>query len=215
MAVAVRIFQRNCPGFLAAGGFGGAPRPAGDQPQEAGRTGAHHPGRDAFVDLPPAAPRAKLPARPEGLIPPRQAQDPRYFQTDKPPLHAEHWIAITGKPLSATAGALAGNASEDDIARIRRFGEKIGWAFQVVDDIPDVEASTEQMGKRTGTARAHGKNTYPGLLGLKQSWALARELDRGGQTYFVHNRIETIEAIAARVRRLAPRAGPGPLPPSS
>ena len=36
--------------------------------------------------------------------------------------------------------------------------------------------------------------------------ALARELDRGGQTYFVHNRIETIEAIAERVRRLAPRA---------
>jgi transcription-repair coupling factor (superfamily II helicase) len=36
--------------------------------------------------------------------------------------------------------------------------------------------------------------------------ALARELDRGGQTFFVHNRIETIEAIAARVRRLTPRA---------
>lgn len=37
---------------------------------------------------------------------PRQAEDPRYAQTEKPPLHASHWLAITGKPLSATAGAL-------------------------------------------------------------------------------------------------------------
>ncbi len=37
---------------------------------------------------------------------PRQAEDPRYAQTEKPPLHATHWLAITGKPLSATAGAL-------------------------------------------------------------------------------------------------------------
>ncbi len=37
---------------------------------------------------------------------PRQAEDPRYSQTEKPPLHATHWLAITGKPLSATAGAL-------------------------------------------------------------------------------------------------------------
>ena len=37
---------------------------------------------------------------------PRQAEDPRYAQTEKPPLHALHWLAITGKPLSATAGAL-------------------------------------------------------------------------------------------------------------
>ncbi len=37
---------------------------------------------------------------------PRQAEDPRFSQTEKPPLHATHWLAITGKPLSATAGAL-------------------------------------------------------------------------------------------------------------
>ena len=37
---------------------------------------------------------------------PRQAEDPRFYQTEKPPLHARHWLAITGKPLSATAGAL-------------------------------------------------------------------------------------------------------------
>ena len=40
------------------------------------------------------------------LVQARQAEDPRYSQTEKPPLHASHWLAITGKPLSATAGAL-------------------------------------------------------------------------------------------------------------
>jgi gamma-glutamyltranspeptidase/glutathione hydrolase len=70
----------------------------------------------------PAALRAQRPARPAGLIPPRQAQDPRFFQTEKPPLHAEHWIAITGKPLSATAGALifheGGNAVDAAVAML-------------------------------------------------------------------------------------------------
>jgi gamma-glutamyltranspeptidase/glutathione hydrolase len=69
----------------------------------------------------PATLRAQRPA-PPGLIPPRQAQDPRYFQTEKPPLHAEHWIAITGKPLSATAGALifheGGNAVDAAVAML-------------------------------------------------------------------------------------------------
>ena len=75
-----------------------------------------------LITAAPAALRAQLPARPPGLIPPRQAQDPRYFQTEKPPLHAEHWIAITGKPLSATAGALifhdGGNAVDAAVAML-------------------------------------------------------------------------------------------------
>jgi len=54
---------------------------------------------------------APLGARAQGVTrprtaQPRQAEDPRYSQTEKPPLHATHWLAITGKPLSATAGAL-------------------------------------------------------------------------------------------------------------
>jgi len=74
-----------------------------------------------LVLLPPAL-HAQSPQRPRGLIPPRQAQDPRYFQTEKPPLHAEHWLAITGKPLSATAGALifseGGNAVDAAVAML-------------------------------------------------------------------------------------------------
>jgi geranylgeranyl diphosphate synthase type II len=77
---------------------------------------------------------------------------------------------------SATAGALAGNASEEDIARIRRFGEKIGWAFQVVDDILDVEESSAALGKTAGKDEKQQKATYPALYGLEKSHETADRL---------------------------------------
>jgi geranylgeranyl diphosphate synthase type II len=77
---------------------------------------------------------------------------------------------------SATAGALAGNACEDDIARIRRFGEKIGWAFQVVDDILDVEESSAALGKTAGKDEKQQKATYPALYGLEKSKETADRL---------------------------------------
>jgi gamma-glutamyltranspeptidase/glutathione hydrolase len=58
-----------------------------------------------LLALTPIAAHAQRGARPR-TGQPRQAEDPRYAQTEKPPLHAKHWLAITGKPLSATAGAL-------------------------------------------------------------------------------------------------------------
>ncbi len=77
---------------------------------------------------------------------------------------------------SATAGALAGNASEDDVARISRFGEKIGWAFQVVDDILDVEESSAALGKTAGKDEKQQKATYPALYGLEKSRETADRL---------------------------------------
>lgn len=59
----------------------------------------------ALLALAPLTAHAQRAARPS-TAQPRQAEDPRYSQTEKPPLHATHWLAITGKPLSATAGAL-------------------------------------------------------------------------------------------------------------
>ncbi|HEU4990313.1 MAG TPA: gamma-glutamyltransferase [Gemmatimonadaceae bacterium] len=62
-------------------------------------------GAAALLASAPAAVRAQGRGRARPAQP-RQAEDPRYSQTEKPPLHARHWLAITGKPLSATAGAL-------------------------------------------------------------------------------------------------------------
>jgi gamma-glutamyltranspeptidase/glutathione hydrolase len=59
----------------------------------------------AIFTIPCVSTQAQRASRPR-TAQPRQAEDPRYSQTEKPPLHAVHWLAITGKPLSATAGAL-------------------------------------------------------------------------------------------------------------
>jgi geranylgeranyl diphosphate synthase type II len=77
---------------------------------------------------------------------------------------------------SIVAGALAGGASDEDVERLRRFGEAIGWAFQVVDDILDVEESSAALGKTAGKDQAQNKATYPALFGIETSREFAREL---------------------------------------
>ncbi len=77
---------------------------------------------------------------------------------------------------SVVAGAVCGGAGEEDVARMRRFGENIGWAFQVVDDILDVEESSAALGKTAGKDQAQRKATYPALYGLEKSKQTAKEL---------------------------------------
>src|SRR6202049_1148104 len=77
---------------------------------------------------------------------------------------------------SVTAGALCAGASDDDVARLRRFGEVIGWAFQVTDDILDVEESSAALGKTAGKDIAQQKATYPAIHGLQRSHEIANDL---------------------------------------
>jgi geranylgeranyl diphosphate synthase, type II len=77
---------------------------------------------------------------------------------------------------SVTAGALCAGAVEDDVARLRRFGETIGWAFQVTDDILDVEESSAALGKTAGKDIAQQKATYPAIHGLQRSHEIANDL---------------------------------------
>jgi geranylgeranyl diphosphate synthase type II len=77
---------------------------------------------------------------------------------------------------SVTSGALCSGASPDDVARLRRFGEAIGWAFQVTDDILDVEESSAALGKTAGKDIAQQKATYPAIHGLERSHEIANEL---------------------------------------
>jgi geranylgeranyl diphosphate synthase type II len=77
---------------------------------------------------------------------------------------------------SIVAGALCAGASADDVARLRRFGESIGWAFQVTDDILDVEESSAALGKTAGKDIAQQKATYPAVYGLPRSHEIAHEL---------------------------------------
>jgi len=77
---------------------------------------------------------------------------------------------------SITAGALCMGAPPEDVARLRRFGETIGWAFQVTDDILDVEESSAALGKTAGKDIAQQKATYPSVFGLERSHQIAKEL---------------------------------------
>jgi geranylgeranyl diphosphate synthase, type II len=77
---------------------------------------------------------------------------------------------------SVTAGAICAGAPDEDVARLRHFGETIGWAFQVTDDILDVEESSAALGKTAGKDIAQQKATYPSVYGLERSHQIANEL---------------------------------------
>ena len=68
-------------------------------------------------------------------------------------------------------GAISARASEEKLAAITTYAEALGLMFQVVDDLIDVEQSTEQAGKRTGKDADAGKLTFPSVMGVKASRA--------------------------------------------
>jgi geranylgeranyl diphosphate synthase, type II len=99
---------------------------------------------------------------------------------------------------SVVAGAISGGAEEANVARLKRFGETIGWAFQVVDDILDVEESSAALGKTAGKDAAQKKATYPALYGLEKSRKFAQELESRAMA-----ELEPYGPRAARLRELA------------
>ncbi len=78
---------------------------------------------------------------------------------------------------SIVAGAISGGAPDAEVERLRKFGDLIGWAFQVVDDILDVEESSASLGKTAGKDQEQQKATYPALYGLEKSRAIASDLE--------------------------------------
>jgi len=99
---------------------------------------------------------------------------------------------------SITSGALCTGAAEDDVARLRRFGDTIGWAFQVTDDILDVEESSVALGKTAGKDIAQEKATYPAVFGLERSHQIAYELATKaiGELQTYGERAERLRTIA-------------------
>ena len=76
---------------------------------------------------------------------------------------------------SAAAGAVMAGASDAQIEAIERFASELGLAFQIVDDILDVEGASAELGKTAGKDAAAGKPTYPALYGLEESRRMAAE----------------------------------------
>lgn len=83
---------------------------------------------------------------------------------------------------SVRMGALSGGADAGTLQRLDGFAAALGLAFQVRDDILDVEASSEQLGKTAGKDAAQAKSTYPALLGMDGAKAVLAELATTMQT---------------------------------
>jgi geranylgeranyl diphosphate synthase, type II len=76
---------------------------------------------------------------------------------------------------SALSGAIMAGATEDLAAAVTDYADHVGLAFQIVDDILDVEGASAQLGKTAGKDAAAGKPTYPSLYGLDASRRLAAD----------------------------------------
>jgi len=86
--------------------------------------------------------------------------------------------AKTGALIEASVytGAVLGDGNPDEIKALTEYGRYIGLAFQVADDILNVEGDPKIMGKAAGTDRTRNKATYPSLLGLEKSKEFAKKL---------------------------------------
>jgi geranylgeranyl diphosphate synthase type II len=107
---------------------------------------------------------------------------------------------------SVSTGAISAGAGIADVAGLRSFGEMIGWAFQVTDDILDVEESSAALGKTAGKDIAQQKATYPAVFGVAQSHEIAAKLanDAIAQLNSFGERASRLRALAEfLVRRRA------------
>jgi geranylgeranyl diphosphate synthase, type II len=119
--------------------------------------------------------------------------------TDAAALDALH-AAKTGAlwTASVVSGALAGGAGDAEVATLRRFGASTGLAFQIADDILDVTATREVLGKTPGKDSSALKATYPSLYGVEESRRRARDLVAGALAA-----LDELGRPAERLRQIA------------
>lgn len=108
--------------------------------------------------------------------------------------------AKTGALLRASVrmGAIYAGASGDQLAALTAYGEHTGLAFQIVDDILDVEQTSEELGKTAGKDAAQHKITFPAVYGVERSREMANE-----QRLAAHLALESFDDRAQRLRELA------------
>jgi geranylgeranyl diphosphate synthase, type II len=99
---------------------------------------------------------------------------------------------------SVVSGGMYGGATDADVERMRTYGQSIGLAFQIVDDVLDVTQTSEQLGKTAGKDTAAEKATYPALFGVEESLRRADALvDQAcAQLDGYGERAETLKSLA-------------------
>jgi geranylgeranyl diphosphate synthase, type II len=99
---------------------------------------------------------------------------------------------------SVVSGGLYAGANEDAVEKLRAFGQSIGLAFQIVDDVLDLTQTSEQLGKTAGKDTAAEKATYPALFGINESLKKADTLVEKalGSFEIFGSRADTLKALA-------------------
>jgi geranylgeranyl diphosphate synthase type II len=102
----------------------------------------------------------------------------------------------TGALIEASlcGGAVLGGLNSKRIKMLESYAQNIGLAFQVIDDILNVEGDPEMMGKAVGTDKLRNKSTYPSLLGLEESKKFAKDL--------VENALQALESFDKKAEPL-------------
>jgi geranylgeranyl diphosphate synthase type II len=108
-------------------------------------------------------------------------------------MHARKTAALIR--AAAAAGAVMAGGSDDTVTAVEEYGLQLGLAFQIVDDILDVEGATEQLGKTIGKDAKARKPTYPSVFGLEASRRLATERHDAA--------IEALRSVYLHASRLA------------
>lgn len=108
--------------------------------------------------------------------------------------------AKTGALLRASVrmGAIYAGATEDELAALSQYGEHVGLAFQIVDDVLDVEESSEALGKTAGKDQAQQKITFPAVYGLERSRNMAED-----ERISAHIALRIFDDRAERLRQIA------------
>src|SRR5437763_4079525 len=91
---------------------------------------------------------------------------------------------------SVVSGGIYASADSRQVGNLRQFGQAIGLAFQIIDDVLDVTQTSEQLGKTAGKDLASEKATYPALFGLEESRKKARAL--------LENAYEGVESLGPK-----------------
>ena len=106
----------------------------------------------------------------------------------------------TGKLLTASVllGGILAGATDDQLGALQRYGEATGLAFQIVDDLLDIEESAATLGKTAGKDVEQGKLTYPALLGVEAARSEAARLlgEAVGNAVMINGSVNYLAAIA-------------------
>lgn len=106
----------------------------------------------------------------------------------------------TGALITAAvhAGAIGADADENETNALLSYGDQIGLAFQIVDDLLNVTATTEQLGKSAGSDKANGKATYPAFFGIEDTRKKAQQATSNAKDALISfgNSAEPLRALA-------------------